>query len=55
MMIAIAFESVVKLVAFVLVGFFTFELCDGFKQSSLAKQDPQVATVFSTNFSSGVS
>ena len=30
-MIAITFESVVKLVAFVLVGFFcTFELYDGF-------------------------
>ena len=53
MMIAIAFESVVKLVAFVLVGFFcTFELYDGFDNLfTLAKQDPQVATVFSTNFS----
>ena len=53
MMIAIAFESVVKLLAFVLVGFFcTFELYDGFDNLfTLAKQDPQVATVFSTNFS----
>ena len=41
MMIAIAFESVVKLVAFVLVGFFcTFELYDGFDNLfTLAKQD----------------
>lgn len=53
MMIAIAFESVVKLVAFVLVGVFcTFELYDGFDNLfDLARQDPDVATVFSTDFS----
>ncbi len=53
MMIAIAFESVVKLIAFVLVGIFcTFELYDGFDNLfNLARQDPQVASVFSTDFS----
>ncbi|NCW08592.1 MAG: PAS domain S-box protein, partial [Gammaproteobacteria bacterium] len=53
MMIAIAFESVVKLVAFVLVGVFcAFELYDGFDNLFyLARQDPEVASVFSTDFS----
>ncbi|MGB2024188.1 MAG: NahK/ErcS family hybrid sensor histidine kinase/response regulator [Litorivicinaceae bacterium] len=53
MMIAIAFESVVKLVAFVLVGVFcTFELYDGFGNLfALARQDPKVASVFSADFS----
>jgi len=53
MMIAIAFESIVKLIAFVLVGLFcTFQLFDGFDHLFiLARQDPAVATVFSTNFS----
>ena len=52
-MIAIAFESIVKLIAFVLVGLFcTFQLFDGFDHLFiLARQDPAVATVFSTNFS----
>ena len=52
-MIAIAFESVVKLVAFVLVGVFcTFELYDGFGNLfALARQDPKVASVFSADFS----
>ena len=52
-MIAIAFESVVKLLAFVLVGVFcTFELYDGFGNLfALARQDPKVASVFSTDFS----
>ena len=53
MMIAIAFESVVKLLAFILVGVFcTFELYDGFGNLfALARQDPKVASVFSTDFS----
>jgi PAS domain S-box-containing protein len=53
MMIAIAFESIVKLVAFVLVGVFcTFELYDGFDDLfHLAREDASVAAVFSTDFS----
>ena len=53
MMIAIAFESVVKLVAFVLVGVFcSFQLFDGFDDLfTQARANPDVATVFSTNFS----
>jgi PAS domain S-box-containing protein len=53
MMIAIAFESVVKLVAFVLVGVFvSFQLFDGFDDLfAQARGNPNVSTVFSTNFS----
>ncbi len=53
MMIAIAFESVVKLFAFVLVGIFcVFELFDGFDNLfALAKKDPIVEKVFSADFS----
>ena len=53
MMIAIAFESLVKLFAFILVGIFcVFELFDGFDNLvNLAKQDQTVANVFSTDLS----
>ena len=53
MMIAIAFESIIKLIAFGLVGIFcVFELFDGFDNLfTLAKQDPIVTKVFRTDFS----
>jgi len=53
MMIAIAVESLVKLIAFVLVGIFcVFQLYDGFDDLFLqARLDPTVASVFSTDFS----
>lgn len=53
MMIAIAIESLVKLIAFVLVGVFcVFELFDGFNDLfSQARINPMVSSVFSTNFS----
>ena len=53
MMIAIAVESLVKLIAFVLVGVFcVFQLYDGFDDLFMqARLDPMVASVFSTNFS----
>lgn len=53
MMIAVAVESLVKLVAFVLVGVFcVFELFDGFNDLfTQARQNIVVSSVFSTNFS----
>jgi PAS domain S-box-containing protein len=53
MMIAIAFESIVKLVAFVLVGIFcVFDLFDGFDDLfTQVNLDPTASAIFNTNFS----
>ncbi len=53
MMIAVAVESLVKLVAFILVGVFcVFELYDGFNDLfTEARQNTMVSSVFSTDFS----